>query len=740
MRRDACAKAADGVCADGLADELAVAKAVEHGGMGAEETAPAHPDGREHGDGVVVDDAFGDETRHQADGGTHGAEGRHGERNQGTVLETEEPFEDEIDLVGRPADDGHAFVGHAHIFAIRARGTKGEHHHDGGDAQHARDDGEADAHAVFAAVQKRVEETHEHASLALEGDLLLVAAKLLIDGRIQLGIGFQGGALHQSGGDNAPDDCAGHAHQCALAEAQARHESHHHQAHAESRAEVGERNELVFLEIAVEVLVVRKGDDGGIVAQKGHDGTQGRHARQVVERLHQRTQQIFEQANHAKLGQELADGAHQDADGHDVEHGFEQQVVGRLHESVQHLGQGHLVSQQPEEGEEDDEEHDGLKAAFRGELQWRFALKSLEETFHYMVVGEGASFLGVVFGFCHGSLFFGEVKQIDFPGEAEVGLEHADAVHAGVRAAEVQAQAAVAHGVVFEAKALEIHLFLRRAGGVVGSRVGQAGGVVVVACFGKHDPFRPDVHADAIKRGEVLAEKLLLSERSAMDEVEIHLHAVELQLVAQRDIVDELAGLVFHHVHGIGRLERAEVAVPHQVVGIDALHGLVDEGRVAHLQKQVVLARLVLEVERGTHLVAAHGVPEFGAVVDVDGVGVVFPAADGNDLFSSGKEEVVGEVPVQIGPVGALEKGVGEADVGRVDALAQVVAELAAKRAVQGHHQVFARKAVVAARGHRVVTQIIVVGEVGAGVQLEVVQGDKRLLVLREGLQETEKA
>ena len=117
---DTRAETADGVRTDGLADELAIAEAVEHGGMGAEETAPAHADGSEHSDGIVVDDAFRDETRHQTDGGTHCAESSHGEGNQGAVLEAEEPFEDDVDLVGRPADDGHTFVSYAKVFSVFA--------------------------------------------------------------------------------------------------------------------------------------------------------------------------------------------------------------------------------------------------------------------------------------------------------------------------------------------------------------------------------------------------------------------------------------------------------------------------------------------------------------------------------------------------------------------------------------------------------------------------------------------
>ena len=367
VRCNASAETADGVCADGLADELAVAEAVEHGGVGAEKTAPAHTDSREHGDSIVVDDAFSDETRHQTDGSAYSAKSGHGEGNQGAVLEAEEPFEDDVDLVGCPADDGHAFVSHTKVFAVVARRAEGQHHHDGGDAKHAGDDGEADANAVLATVEQRVEETHEHAAFGLERDLLLITANSFVNRSIQLGIGLQGGALHQSCGDDAADDGTCHTDQCAFAKPETCHKSNHDQAHTEGRAEVGQRNELVFLEIAVEVLVVRQSDDGGIVAEERHHGSQGRHARQVVERLHQWAQEVFQQTYHTEFGEQLADGAHEYADGHDVEHGFKQQVICRLHKGVQHLGQGHLVSQETEEGEEDDEEDESFNASFGSE-------------------------------------------------------------------------------------------------------------------------------------------------------------------------------------------------------------------------------------------------------------------------------------------------------------------------------------------------------------------------------------
>ena len=302
----------------------------------------------------------------------------------------------------------------------------------------------------------------------------------------------------------------------------------------------------------------------------------------------------------------------------------------------------------------------------------------------------------------------------------------------------MEADVTVAQRIVFKADALKVDFLAWGDILVVGLGVGQLGLVEVITSFGKYNPFLPNVDADAVDGSDVLTEELLLLKRSTVDDIEIHLHTVELQLVAQGDVVDELAGLVFDHVDGIGRLEDAEIAVPHQVVGIDALHGLVDKGRVAHLDEEMVLSRVVLVIQGCAHLIATYRVPKLSAVVDVYRVGVVFPAANGHDLLTSRQEEVVSEVPVEISPVSALEEGVGEADVGRVDALAQVIAELAAEGAVQGHDKVLAREAVVGAGGNRVVPRMVVEGEVGAGVQMQVVKGDKWLTVLRKGLQEGE--
>ena len=105
----------------------------------------------------------------------------------------------------------------------------------------------------------------------------------------------------------------------------------------------------------------------------------------------------------------------------------------------------------------------------------------------------------------------------------------------------MEADVAVTQGVIFEAEALEVNSLAGDYILVIGFRVGQLGFVEVVTCLGEHNPFLSDIDADAIDGGDVLTEELFLLERSSIDDVEIHLHAFELQLVAQSNVVDEFA-------------------------------------------------------------------------------------------------------------------------------------------------------------------------------------------------------
>ena len=108
MGDDTCTQTGDGVCAQGLGNDLAVAQGVQHSGVSGEETAPAHTDGGEDGDGVTVQDTGGIEGGKKAQGGSHGAKGRHREGDEFHILETEQPFEHPVNLLCQPGQDGNA--------------------------------------------------------------------------------------------------------------------------------------------------------------------------------------------------------------------------------------------------------------------------------------------------------------------------------------------------------------------------------------------------------------------------------------------------------------------------------------------------------------------------------------------------------------------------------------------------------------------------------------------------------
>ena len=85
-----------------------------------------------------------------------------------------------------------------------------------------------------------------------------------------------------------------------------------------------------------------------------------------------RAANAFHKTYHTEFCKQAANGTHQYANCHNVEHRFHEQVVCRLHECVQHVGQCHLVGQEPEEADEEYKEYYGLEAAFVCELERSF--------------------------------------------------------------------------------------------------------------------------------------------------------------------------------------------------------------------------------------------------------------------------------------------------------------------------------------------------------------------------------
>ena len=262
-------------------------------------------------------------------------------------------------LAREPGEDGHALRGGACI-ALR---TGAEGHHDDGrsDYQHAGDDLQAKFHTVLATVQHSVEEAHENAVLLSALDALL--RKFLLGGFNHLLFhllrpGLAAGALHKARGDDGAAECSEQADESSAYVPVAEHGDEHHETHSEGGAKVGERHQLVLLEIRRERTVLAERDDGRVVGQEGHDGTQGGNAGKVEKRLHQRTQHLLEQSDHAEFCHQLGQSSGEDGDTHQVEHGIQQQVVRRVHHGLEHVSSAHSGTEEPEHdyqyGQEDD--------------------------------------------------------------------------------------------------------------------------------------------------------------------------------------------------------------------------------------------------------------------------------------------------------------------------------------------------------------------------------------------------
>ena len=84
---EGCGESADGVGEDGFGGELAVSDRVEHGGVGAEEAAPAHTNGGEYRDGITIYPALLHEGGYEPERGAYCSQCGDGERHKVRILQ-----------------------------------------------------------------------------------------------------------------------------------------------------------------------------------------------------------------------------------------------------------------------------------------------------------------------------------------------------------------------------------------------------------------------------------------------------------------------------------------------------------------------------------------------------------------------------------------------------------------------------------------------------------------------------
>ena len=164
---------------------------------------------------------------------------------------------------------------------------------------------------------------------------------------------------HQAGADDAARDGAEvadqHRLEAALTDvgAHAHHKGGDDHAHAEGGADVGQRRGLVLLEVTQKVLVIRQSQNGGIVGQVGRQHADDGGAGQTVQGLHQRGEDLVDSGDHAELGEQGGQRPGQNRDGHDVQHGVDQQGIGGVHQGVEHIHSAHPAA----DGTETEREH-----------------------------------------------------------------------------------------------------------------------------------------------------------------------------------------------------------------------------------------------------------------------------------------------------------------------------------------------------------------------------------------------
>jgi len=249
-----------------------------------------------------------------------------------------------VNLFRQPGQHRHALTGGPIVYTLRT-GAEGNHNDGRGDDEHAGNNLQAQFHTVLTAIQNSIEETHEDAvpvrSFFLHARFL---GQLVQHRGIQLRESLEAAALHDAGRDDGAAEGAEQAHQRTGDLAVADHGNNNDEAHAEGRTEVGQGDELVFLEEGGEATVLGQGDDGRVIREESHYGTQGGNAREVIQGFHHGTQEALQQGNHAELRHELGQRTRKHCNAHKVENRIEQQVVGRVHHGPDHVAAAHPVS------------------------------------------------------------------------------------------------------------------------------------------------------------------------------------------------------------------------------------------------------------------------------------------------------------------------------------------------------------------------------------------------------------
>ena len=145
--------------------------------------------------------------------------------------------------------------------------------------------------------------------------------------------------------------------------------------------------------------------------------------------------------------------------------------------------------------------------------------------------------------------------------------------------------------------------------------------------------------------------------------VDVPAEIAELDFIAERDVVDKTAAFPFKHIDGIERGEMGITAGPIEAVGqesfspLAARAGVIDVRRVAHLEGELVMLRLVGIDDGSGQLEAVDGAPEVSIEQDINRSGIVFKPTYAQSLLAGAECPLVVDLPLKIKEIGIVEQG-----------------------------------------------------------------------------------
>ena len=239
--------------------------------MGAEITAPTHAHCGKDRNIVCIGCAGREHFRNEADCCACGTEGGNRYRDSFAGSKAKQRLQYELYLIRKIGNEPDALIGCADIARFGA--AEGQHHDDGADYEHARNDAYAYLDAAAAACHEAVHNAHAELFLIFGSILFPLADDFRGDE-----IAFRFGAEnlfcfheHQSCAYNTSDDCAEKTHEHCCAEIAvaltgiAENGGADDEAHAEGGTEVGKSVNLILFEVLAEALIICKREDCRVI-------------------------------------------------------------------------------------------------------------------------------------------------------------------------------------------------------------------------------------------------------------------------------------------------------------------------------------------------------------------------------------------------------------------------------------------------------------------------------------------